>query len=349
MKEVFIPQRFAKKSEHILGLVNGFMESYAAQGLSLTVRQLYYRLVASGAIPNNYKSYKVIKSLISDARLAGRIDWDMIVDRGRNATRPRNWENASDAVRWVLGQFRIDKWIDQKYHVECMVEKQALEGVLEPVCDELDITFTANKGYSSQSTLYEAGRRIDNQIQDGKKILICYLGDHDPSGIDMTRDVLRRLSLFARSSDVEVERLALNMDQVEEYNPPENPAKETDSRCAGYIEQFGESSWELDALEPSVMGTLLREAVVKVRDEKKWKVKLKEEEKLKAVLEDAADELADPKHTAEMLETMEKGFLAEQSMRLTDNAEYEAVIARLTEKLKRKKSKPKTKKVKKTK
>jgi len=207
MKEIFVPQRFATKSEKLLTTITSILEDMASQGYSLSVRQLYYQLVTINAIPNNHKSYKVIKALVSDARLAGRIDWDMIVDRARNASRPRNWENPADAIRWVAGQFQIDKWIDQPYHVEVMVEKQALEGVLEPVCNELDVTFTSNKGYSSQTMMYEAGKRLEHYLSIGKKILICYLGDHDPSGIDMTRDVTERLEMFSRSGDVRVDRL----------------------------------------------------------------------------------------------------------------------------------------------
>jgi hypothetical protein len=136
-----------------------------------------------------------------------------------------------------------------------MVEKQALEGVLIPVCREWDVPFTANKGYSSSSAMHEAGKRIYNRFREEKKVTIIYLGDHDPSGIDMTRDVEERLRLFAECSPddeftVNVQRVALNMDQVRAMHPPENPAKLTDSRANEYIRKFGHSSWELDASNP---------------------------------------------------------------------------------------------------
>lgn len=294
MKEIFVPQRFAGKSEALLTKINTILEDYASQGYSLTVRQLYYQLVTINAIPNNQQTYKNIVALVNDARLAGRIDWDAIVDRARALLRPRNWEDAPDALRWVHGQFQIDKWKDQAWHVEIMVEKQALEGVLEPICSRLDVAFTANKGYSSATMMYEAGKRMERKAADGKKLLVCYLGDHDPSGIDMTRDVTERLDLFSRSTEIRVNRLALNMPQVRRYSPPENPTKQTDSRTPDYINKFGQSCWELDALNPDVISKLIEAAVLKVRDEELWEKAVREEALELNRIDDAITEMKNP-------------------------------------------------------
>lgn len=149
--------------------------------------------------------------------------------------------------------------------MELMVEKQALEGVLEPVCRKWDIGFTANKGYSSSSAMYEVGKRLVSKARR-KELHVLYLGDHDPSGIDMTRDVEERLQLFSKAA-VTVHRIALNMDQVSRYNPPENPAKITDSRAADYIKRYGRSSWELDALEPRTLVQLVETKIKGLLDE----------------------------------------------------------------------------------
>jgi hypothetical protein len=97
-------------------------------------------------------------------------------------------------------------------------------------------------------------------------VVIIHLGDHDPSGVDMTRDIADRLSMFAES-DIEVNRIALNMDQIEEFNPPPNPAKITDSRSGPYIELYGTSSWELDAIEPATLSQLIADTVENYIDE----------------------------------------------------------------------------------
>lgn len=268
MREVFVEKRFGVAAVQMIDVINEILDNYAAQGYDLSLRQLYYQLVSRNFVPNTEKSYKNVGSLVSDARLAGLIDWDMIKDRGREMISNPHWRDPTDFMEVVAPQYRFNLWGDQPNYVEVMVEKQALEGVLQPVCSSLDISFTANKGYSSSSAMYETSKRFLSAGSRGKDLHVIYLGDHDPSGIDMTRDVADRLSTFLQGEDffVEVHRIALNMDQVEELNPPENPAKITDSRASKYIERFGESSWELDAIEPRQLADLVTEAVESLAD-----------------------------------------------------------------------------------
>jgi hypothetical protein len=294
MKKHFIDHDFGPDATRLLNQIEQILERYAADGYDLSLRQLYYQLVAANIIQNSERSYKNIGNLVSDARLAGLIDWDIIKDRGREMVWPAHWESPAEIVGACAEQFRIDKWADQPNYVEVMVEKQALEGVLMPVCEELDVPFTANKGYSSSSSLYEAGRRmLKRALKHDRPVHVIYLGDHDPSGIDMSRDVRDRLRLFAETGESEINihlhRIALNMDQVEELNPPENPAKITDSRAAGYIAKFGRSSWELDAIEPKRLASLVRKEVKKLMDPSKWKKSLREEDEMRAHLQKFAD------------------------------------------------------------
>lgn len=192
-------------------------------------------------------------------------------------------------VKAAAQQFRVNRWEGQSNFVIVMVEKQALEGVLIPVCQELDIQFTANKGYSSSSTLYGLGRMLqDHRDKDQQDVHVLYLGDHDPSGIDMTRDVQERLELFS-SGSVSVQRLALNWSQVEQWQPPENPAKETDARYDGYVREFGDKSWELDAVEPRTLARLVTEAVLDLRDQELWDKAVERETAMKAELQTFAD------------------------------------------------------------
>jgi len=270
MKETFVERKFSATSEQMIDIVNAILDEYRLLGYRLSLRQIYYQLVARDYIPNSQRSYKNLGDLLSNGRQAGKIDWAMIEDRNRETVIPAHWEDPAEIVEAAARSFRIDKWINQEYHVEIMVEKDALSGVLEPVCRELDVGITANKGYSSSSTMYEIGKRLGSKyFDDSKQIIVFYLGDHDPSGIDMTRDVEERLKMYSRI-ELEVVRLALNWDQIELWRPPENPAKETDSRYWEYTKKFGESSWELDAIEPTQLAGLVREAVLALRDELAW-------------------------------------------------------------------------------
>ena len=270
-------KRFSDDRMDKINKANAIIAEYAAQGFELTLRQLYYQFVSRDFIANNMREYKNLGDIINDARLAGLVDWEAIVDRTRNLQKLAHWEAPSDIINACANQYRIDKWADQPYRVECWIEKDALVGVIEGVCNELDIPYFSCRGYTSQSEMWSAAMRLKAHRRGDQKPLILHLGDHDPSGKDMTRDITDRLSEFS-GGEIEVQRLALNMPQVEQYNPPPNPAKITDSRAEGYIAEFGTESWELDALEPAVIATLIRDATYAVRDADKWAAQVAEEE-----------------------------------------------------------------------
>ncbi len=256
--------RFQQKSLDLIELVNQVVDEYSAQGYELTLRQVYYQLVARGYIPNNERSYKNVGSLINDGRLAGLIDWHSVTDRTRNLRKAGHWENPADVIASARYSYNLDKWKGQPNYVEVWVEKDALVDIVGQACDPLDTPYFSCRGYTSQSEMWSAAQRFIRQ-DDREKRIIIHLGDHDPSGIDMTRDIQERLELFG--ADVYVKRVALTMNQIQTYNPPPNPAKITDSRASKYIDQYGNESWELDALEPKVITDLIKKQVTMYRND----------------------------------------------------------------------------------
>lgn len=256
MKEQFIDRKFNITSDRKIQAANDIIAEYTAQGYTLTLRQLYYQFVSRDLIKNTMKEYKNLASIINDARLAGEIDWDCIEDRTRNLMSIEYYENASSFLAIQARRYAEELWADQPYYCEVWVEKDALVGVVERPCNRLRVPFFAGRGYISQSEMYNAGKRFEEKIQSGKKVVIFHLGDHDPSGIDMTRDNIDRLTLFS-GYPIDVRRLALNRDQISQYRPPPNPAKITDTRAKDYIRNFGDSSWELDALDPGVIDAIV--------------------------------------------------------------------------------------------
>jgi hypothetical protein len=293
MKERFIQKRFNRSSVKIIDQANVIIADYQRQGFMLTLRQLYYQFVSRDIIPNKQSEYKRLGSIINDARLAGLIDWNSIEDRTRNLRGVNTWDDPADVIRAALGDYREDLWEKtQSFRPEVWIEKDALVGVVQPVCNRWRVNYFACRGYSSQSEQYAAGKRFAAMKAAGLRPLVLHLGDHDPSGIDMTRDNRDRLTMFARHG-VTVKRLALNMDQVEEYDPPPNPAKESDSRAAGYMEEYGESSWELDALEPTVIDGLIEAAITENLDRSAWNAAKTEEEERKDILQATSDNWED--------------------------------------------------------
>lgn len=266
MKKKFIEWKPSGNSSNLIDKSNEILDDYNKQGYILTLRQLYYQLVSRDIIANKVKSYTMLGNIISNGRLAGLIDWEMIEDRSRSYRTNSHWNSPKEILDAAASSYYLNRWEDQHYYVEVWCEKDAVSNILQPVCSKWDVLFMANRGYSSQSAMYNAYQRIYYKIREGKKIKIIYFGDHDPSGIDMTRDIEDRLGTFLFSSFEDVNRVALNLDQVKKYNPPENPAKSTDSRYQSYIEKFGYSSWELDALEPKILADLVEKTILKYVD-----------------------------------------------------------------------------------
>lgn len=280
MKEAYIDHNFTAKTLDLIETANGIIEEYQAQGFNLTVRQLYYQLVARDIIPNSQKSYKRIISVTSNARLAGHMDWDAIEDRTRKLKRNAHWTDEqsmmSSAARW----FEIDKWVNQPARIEVWIEKEALSGVIQPICNRLDIGFFACKGYPSLTMVKKAAERMNRYWLEGQEVHILHLGDHDPSGIDMTRDIEDRIELLMDNGLVRVDRLALNYSQIELYDPPPYFVKMKDSRSGTYVPQYGVDSWELDALSPEVLADLIETAVLEIRDEEIWDKDVADQERM---------------------------------------------------------------------
>jgi hypothetical protein len=278
--ERFIDRDFKPATLLIIDQANVIIADFREQGFTLTLRQLYYQFVALDLIPNKQTEYKRLGSIINDARLAGLIDWDAIEDRTRNVKTIPSWSDPQDIMDGVVRSYQEDLWEGQDCRVEVWIEKDALMGVVEPVCRRWRVPFFACRGYSSQSEQYAAGKRFEDLISRDITPIILHLGDHDPSGIDMTRDNRDRLRMFAWSSDVEVRRIALNMDQVEQYSPPPNPAKDTDSRAGlnsdgsirpgSYIDLYGYESWELDALNPLTIDNLISSEIDELVNPEIW-------------------------------------------------------------------------------
>lgn len=284
----YVPKRFAASSMDLIQKANLIISEYIAQGFDLTLRQLYYQFVARDLLPNTQKSYKRLGGIISDARLAGLIDWDNLVDRTRSLRGNSHWDSAAQIVSGCAYSFKLDKWDDQDYYPEVWIEKDALVGVIAGVCQQNDVNYFSCRGYASSSAMWRASQRLIRRMRQGKRVVIFHLGDHDPSGMDMSRDILDRLRTF--ESELDLDRIALNMDQIDTYGPPPNPAKLSDSRAKEYVKQYGYDSWELDALEPRMMADLIRDKIAGVKDQDAWDKTVSREDEIKRKLQVVADD-----------------------------------------------------------
>jgi hypothetical protein len=346
-KVVYVKKRFSPVKLDVIQKTNRIITEYNEAGYKLSLRQIYYRFVAGDLFPddwvdpatgskNSQKNYSKLGDILGDARMAGLVDWNAIEDRTRELSSVAHWTSPADIISACQRSFRLDKWGNQPYRLECWVEKDALEGIVTQAAHAQDVATFSCRGYGSLSSLWEASQRLYQYIEAGQRPVILHLGDHDPSGIDMTRDISERLNTFVEQdwlnkklapklqqklffkSDMKVKRgdiwrdindhfgahplavdgedsvpitirrIALNMDQVEEYSPPPNPAKSTDSRYQSYYDLHGDESWELDALEPSVLDELITNTILEYRKEEQYEEKQEIEDRHRENLAKAA-------------------------------------------------------------
>lgn len=261
-KIAYIERNFRADSLALIAQANRVLEDLSRQGYEITLRMLYYQLVSANVIRNKQTEYDRLGSLMNDARMAGLVDWSHLADRTRNVYALPHYSSPAALIRQNASKFNVDRWEGQIARPQVWVEKEALFSVISRPAIRYDVPHFACKGYVSVSEMWSAARRIIEQLEEGYEPVIIHLGDHDPSGLHMSVDNLDRLATFieyeyGERGAFDLKRIALNRDQVEQYNPPPNPAKQTDSRFASYQKEHGDQSWELDALRPDVIDELI--------------------------------------------------------------------------------------------
>lgn len=262
----------------------------------LTLRQLFYRLVAKLILPNTVNSYKALSKWMVKARELGDVDEWYLEDRIRQTLGgDKGYEDSDGFIKGFENYFKncwkyfaLKMWSTQPQMIEVWVEKDALSRLVSEIGDEFNVITCPSRGYSSYTYIRKAVGRIEEY---DKPIKILYLGDFDPSGMDIERDLADRLNRYG-ADDVKVERVALTLDQINEYNLPPMPAKTTDPRIASFVaDTGGADAVELDALEPPVLQELIREAVEAEIDMDAWEERKEETEEEKQRLKEKLEKV----------------------------------------------------------
>jgi hypothetical protein len=257
--------------EKSLDLVQKMQEIIDSYNTRMTVRQLYYQLVSRHVIENNLKSYKRMDHILTKARKENLIDPLALVDRSKPLLKDSSWNSMTSFWKTVGKSYKRSVWQDQKEYVEVWIEKDALAGVISPVTNKYDCFLAIGRGYQSMTNKAEAVNRFEGE-EEGT---ILYLGDFDPTGLDIPRDLEDQLEKMGAS--VEVERVALTLEQINEYSLPPIMTKKTDSRTVAHIAQYGDIAVELDALPPDTLISIVEGAINKHIDWEKYEVTLERE------------------------------------------------------------------------
>lgn len=274
----------SSKTAEILRNAVKICEEFQAQGFDLTLRQLYYQFVSRGLHGSGDSHYRRLGRILTEARIEGTFPLHFIVDRGRNvgvtgfahdATDPEvALRQAADELRRAPYWIWRDRWFGQPVVPFVWIEKDALAGIYERTCSDLKVGLFPCKGYPSISALAEFCKSVEEAIALGADdIVILYAGDHDPDGLEIPRSSYRNIeemwengvvlpSVVDFRSTIRLERVALSIEQIREHNAPPFAAKTTSTRFRSYFEETGlRDAWELDALPPTSVDRLLRDAV----------------------------------------------------------------------------------------
>lgn len=254
-------KRIISKRRELIKKIDDIASEYDAQGMTITVRQIYYQLVARNIMPNSKDSYEKISDLVADGRMLGLLDWDMIEDRTRFTRGNVHFNSPKQGIKALAEQYRIDTRATQPCYVESWIEKDSLVSILEETCRELDVPCFSCRGYPSITALHEAADRFRSK----ENAVILYAGDHDPSGLKIPQVIKERFEEF--EVNVKLHRIGLTREQIEELNLPPFPAKQTDKNYAEYVKNTGlTQAWELDALPPEKLSAMFESAINSLTD-----------------------------------------------------------------------------------
>lgn len=275
------------KYQPLVQAVNKIIQEYSVR---LTVRQIYYRLISPPyqLFANTVSNYKGFDAILTRAREKAHVDWTRIEDRSRGTYGPRYpWFGMDVRLGGELDKFTDPKdyidylfkqltekfydqpyWTDQPQHIEIWVEKDALASLFVQVAEEKRVLVYPSRGYSSFTKVMEAIQRLPKD----KPVKILHFADHDPSGVNMTEDLIQRLRDYSAEEnlDLEIKRIALTIEQVKKWDLAPNPTKAKDKRSPNYVAQFGDRAWELDAVRPNDLQDIIRKAMLEEVDEATW-------------------------------------------------------------------------------
>lgn len=278
------PYRPRAATMELIEHVQRITDRYERQGIRLTIRQVFYQLVAGNRVPNTERQYHDLSDKLTRARRAGLMPLDAYDDHGRIPYTPPVHTSAADAIRNAADRYAADLWRGYR-RVEVWSEKDAARSVLQPVAAAYLCTYQSTRGFMSMSALAAAVRR---NRRNTWTVLIAT--DHDPSGLKIADRLAADLDAFT-GGRARVERLALTREQIDRFNPPPQPAKRGDSRHAEYKKTTGTgNAWELDALDPAYLRELFTAAIVeRLPDE--WNDRLERMEQDRQRLHAVADNM----------------------------------------------------------
>lgn len=240
--------------DNTLILYNQIINQVNDAGGFLTIRHLFYKLVSAGVIQKTEQAYHKVIYHTCQMRKQGYLPYSVFADNTRLVRKADSYDSLTEALEFWSQSYRRELWTKQAVYVELWSEKDAISNIIYGIADEYNVPLMINRGFGSLTFLYNAAETIKRQNKKGKFAIIYYLGDHDPSGVKASNDVEKKLTGFG--CIFRFEKLAVNPDQIQEFNLPTRPTKKSN-----HSKGFEGESVEIDALDPKFLQKLVRDAI----------------------------------------------------------------------------------------
>jgi hypothetical protein len=261
------------------------MRIIAEAAQPITGRGVGYKLFTRGLIPSMERNeMQRVYRLLLKAREQGIMPWDWIVDETRAIERVSTWADPDEYARCVAQSYRRDFWDQQPHRVQVWSEKGTVRGILAPVLDQYAVGFNPVHGFSSATSVHDIA-----EDDDGRDLIVLYVGDFDPSGMFMSEvDLPKRFAKYD-GDHIVLTRIALTVEQLEGLPSFRATTKRKDPRYKWFVANHGHHCWELDAMDPNDLRDCVEQAIISLIEPVAWQrcevVNRAEQESLKTVLE----------------------------------------------------------------
>ena len=255
------PRTTKRRTPKQMKVLHDAMTEFCSSHHPLSVRALYYLMAQSQLVPKTDKGYRFVKEESGKLRESGRIPFAWLTDESRRVIQVYTCDDLPDALSDTASQYRRNIWTDQPRYVELWCEAKASISALTPLTEEWHVRLVPVGGFGSKAFLYDCAQHL---ARITKPIDIIYVGDFDPSGLGIERDIKTRLQRYAPGIDFKLTRAALTEEQVREWELPTRPPKVTDTRIASFT---ADSVAELEAIPPTQLRQLCGDAISELIDE----------------------------------------------------------------------------------
>jgi hypothetical protein len=255
------PIKRSRRTKSEIGSLKTAIYNICWKHKPLTVRQLFYRMVVALLIAKTQLEYKnVTVRLAGEMREAGDLPWDWLVDETRWMRKPKSYDSLPEALREMQEHYRRDFWKKQDVYAEVWCESGSASGIVYPVTAKWDAPLMPSHGFSSKAFCWNTAKTIEHI---DKPTYIFYVGDYDPSGVHIDRDIEAKLHRYAPDADITFKRIAVLPEQIEAWNLPSAPPKKSDSRS----KSFDGRAVEVEAIEPSTLRQLVDDELMSLVDQ----------------------------------------------------------------------------------